>query len=288
MSSSPSRILPPALAARARAFVAETLEPVVPRPSATVVLLRDADRGLEAYLLRRRTSMAFAGGMYAFPGGSVDPRDADHAVRWAGPTPKDWAERFGTDEAAARAKVCAAVRETFEESGVLLAGPTPDSVVPDTTGTDWEADRAALVRHDLAFSDFLNRRGLVLRSDLLGAWGHWITPRFEERRFDTWFFVAALPAGQRTRDVSDEADRVAWMSPAVAVERATRGELAMLPPTWVTLEEIARHESVREVLAAATQRQINSVMPGWIDNGDRVEVLLPSDPQFPGDDPGDR
>ena len=88
--------------------------------------------------------MAFAAGMCVFPGGGVDPRDFDHAVAWAGPSPAAWAEKLGTDEAMARALVCAAVRETFEESGVLLAGTSPTSVVADTTGDDWEADRLAL------------------------------------------------------------------------------------------------------------------------------------------------
>ena len=104
--------------------------------------------------------------------------------------------------------MCAAVRETFEESGVLLAGPSPTSVVADTTGDDWEADRVALEGRSLSFTDFLERRGLVLRTDLLGAWAAWLTPVFEPRRYRTWFFVAALPAGQRTRDVSTESSSV--------------------------------------------------------------------------------
>ena len=97
--------------------------------------------GLEVYLLRRHVDMAFAAGMCVFPGGGVDPRDFDAEIGWVGPTPAEWAALLGTDEAFARALVCAAVRETFEESGVLLAGPTEDSVVEDTTGEDWEEDR---------------------------------------------------------------------------------------------------------------------------------------------------
>ena len=88
-----------------------------------MVLLREGHVGPEVYLLRRQTSMAFAGGMCVFPGGGVDPRDHDASVAWAGPSPAEWAERLACDESLARALVCAAVRETFEESGVLLAGP---------------------------------------------------------------------------------------------------------------------------------------------------------------------
>ncbi len=158
---------------------------------------RSVPAGPEVYLLRRHLEMAFAAGMYAFPGGSVDPRDFDTAIAWAGPTPAEWARRLDCDPAEARALVCAAMRETFEESGVLLAGTTAEAVVPDTTADDWEQDRAALVERRLSFTDFLQRRRLVLRTDLLAAWAHWITPEFEPRRYDTRFFLALMPTGQR-------------------------------------------------------------------------------------------
>src|SRR3954470_10812961 len=117
--------VPAAWPERIRALARGELEPVVPRRAATVLLLRDpADRGQPpaVHMLRRRTSMAFAAGAYAFPGGGVDPRD-ERPVRWAGPSLAEWALRLGVDTTGAQAVVCAAVRETFEESGVLLAGP---------------------------------------------------------------------------------------------------------------------------------------------------------------------
>ena len=123
----PTRRLPDDLAEHARAFTDGTREPVDARHASTVVLLRDGDGqpgGLEVYLLRRHVDMAFAAGMCVFPGGGVDKRDFDADIGWVGPTPAEWAALLGTDEAFARALVCAAVRETFEESGVLLAGPT--------------------------------------------------------------------------------------------------------------------------------------------------------------------
>ena len=286
--------VPPALVERARRLAAGQLVPVTPLHASTVVLLREhgagpyadgdpdpvepadpagtADPegpagpvgqvGLEAYVLRRRTTMAFAPGMYAFPGGSVDARDLEAAPAWSGPAPGEWADRLGfTDERLARASVCAAVRETFEESGVLLAGPTSDSVVDDTTGEDWEADRTALLGRALPFGELLRRRGLVLRSDLLAAWDHWITPRAEERRFDTRFFVAALPPGQRTRDVSTESDRVAWIAPSEALAAIGRGEMTMLPPTYHTLAALADLPTVNDALTAAEGRRITPVMP---------------------------
>lgn len=274
------------LAERARAIARGEAAPVPLRAAATVVLLRDRPAGIEAYLLRRQTSMAFAAGMHVFPGGGVDPRDADSATGWSGPPAREWAARLGCDPPTARASVAAAVRETFEEAAVLLAGPDGGDVVADTTGADWEADRRALLDRSLALTDLLERRGLVLRSDLLAAWGHWVTPRFEERRYDTHFYVAALPAGQRTRHVSDEADRVRWVRPAQALAEADVGWLAMLPPTRITLEELTAYGSVAEVLAAAPAGEVTTWVPGWVDDGDAVRMLLPGEPGYPGDDPG--
>ena len=288
--SAPSRRLPAALAERARAFSAAPGTPVPARPAATVVLLRDREAGGEADLLRRRLTMAFAAGMYAFPGGKVDPRDAQASPAWAGPSAEQWGRRLGVAAETAQAAVCAAVRETFEEAGVLLAGAGPASVVGDTSGPDWESDRRALLGGGVALAELLSRRGLVLRTDLLGAWSRWVTPRFESRRYDTWFFVAALPEAQQARDVSGEADAVAWLRPADAVAAAGNGAAAMLPPTWVTLEALAADGSAAGVLAAAAARTalapITPCTPGWVIEGDDVSTLLPGDEGYPGDDPG--
>jgi hypothetical protein len=175
------------------------------------------------------------------------------------------------------------VRETFEESGVLLAGEGPDAIVADTTADDWEADRQSLVDRSLSFAEMLERRRLVLRADLLRPWAHWITPEFEPKRFDTRFFVAAMPPGQRTRDVGGEADRVAWVRPADALAAAERGEMGMLPPTAFTLSEIASYDDVAAVLAAGTQRDIRPVLPKLVlTDDDEARLLLPHDEGYPG------
>ncbi len=273
--------LPPHLAQRARAALGGAgATPTTPKDAATVVLLRDTDAGPEAYLLRRVSSMAFAAGMYVFPGGVVDPRDADAAVPWAGPPPQEWAPRLSADPSLTGALVCAAVRETFEESGVLLAGPDAASVVGDTTRADWEDDRQALIDRRLALSELLARRGLLLRADLVRPWAHWITPDFEQRRYDTRFFVAALPPGQRTREVGGEADRVTWLRPADAVRAFRAGQLALLPPTLATLEELAVHATATDALAAASQRDILPVRPRPVVTDEDVVLLLPGDPGY--------
>ncbi len=278
--------LPEALVAQARSYAEGAATPAEPRDAATVVLLRPgaagASAGPEIYLLRRQTSMAFAGGMCVFPGGGVDPRDyADELVErglWAGPSPAEWADRLGVDEPKARALVCAAVRETFEESGVLLAGAGADEVVADTTGEDWEADRVALESRELSMTAFLERRSLVLRTDLLGPWSGWLTPVFEPRRYRTWFFVARLPEGQVTRDVSTESSSVTWTAAMDAVDQVERREILMMPPTWLTCLDVGQHADPDTVLAEAHGRHVEIFTPEVVPDGD--EFILSTPPHY--------
>jgi 8-oxo-dGTP pyrophosphatase MutT (NUDIX family) len=224
--------------------------------------------------------MAFAGGMCVFPGGGVDPRDFDRSVGWSGPAPEDWADQLLTSPEMASALVCAAVRETFEESGVLLAGPSASEVVADTTGDDWERDRRALEAKDLSFTAFLDARGLVLRSDLLGAWSAWCTPEFEPRRFRTWFFVAALPSGQLTRDVSSESSSVLWKPALDACDAVDAGEIGMMPPTYVTCLEVGQHADPDAVLGAAVGRDLTMFTPD-VEGGDDAATMSVPDRVVP-------
>jgi 8-oxo-dGTP pyrophosphatase MutT (NUDIX family) len=267
--------VPERLVEVAREYADGRREPAEPRDAATVILLRTSGHGPEIYYLRRQVSMEFAGGMCVYPGGGVDPRDFDADVAWAGPEPAEWAARLGCGEEMARALVCAAVRETFEESGVLLAGPHGDEVVADTTGEDWEADRVALESRELAMTDFLTRRGLVLRTDLLGVWGAWLTPVFEPKRYRTWFFVALLPEGQRTRDVSTESSEVTWLSAADALAMAEGDEMLMLPPTYLTTLEIAQYAEPKVVLDVAHGRTVEMFTPGIEAAGDGWTLSVP-------------
>ncbi len=245
-----------------------------------MALLRDGRRGVEVYLLTRAAAMAFAGGMTAFPGGAVDPADtvtaAGPSIGWVGPTPAAWAGRLSTDEPTATALVCAAVRETFEECGVLLAGRSTTSVV-DVSGPEWRAARAAVERHDLSLAGLVHREGLVLRTDLLRAWAQWVTPEQEPRRYDARFFVAALPAGQQTDTPTREAADAAWLRPEDAVAQARAGDRGLLPPTWVTLTELSGYDRVDDVIAAAERRTVTPVRPVAQDGA----VLLPDGTRMP-------
>jgi 8-oxo-dGTP pyrophosphatase MutT (NUDIX family) len=254
------------------------VSPAEPRQAATVLLLRDGDEGLEVYLLRRTRGMPFAGGMTAYPGGSVDPRDADADIAWAGPSPAEWAAAFGCDERVARELVCAAVRETFEEAGVLLAGPVADGeagIVADVSGDDWEQQRQALLSRELSLSELLAGRGLALRSDLLRPFAHWITPPVEPRRYDTKFFAAALPAGQEARHVSTEADDVSWLTPSAALAELRAGVRPMMPPTIHTLGQLEPFADVAAALAGSPPEPMQPISPTFADEPDGRWAVLP-------------
>jgi 8-oxo-dGTP pyrophosphatase MutT (NUDIX family) len=248
------------------------------RDAATVVLIRDAsdgDRGtgLEVYLLQRASTMAAFAGLTVFPGGSVDPADvAEVDLPWHGPAPSAWADVLAAGPALARGLVCAAVRETFEESGVLLAGPSGDELVDDTSTPEWEQARCALESRELSLSRLLTDRRLVLRADLLKPWAHWITPTSEPRRFDTRFFMATMPPGQQTRDIAREADHVAWVRPGDALADADR---RMVPPTRVTLEELERFADIRE--ATSEPRTIRPILPRLVRKSDGTTEFALSD-----------
>ncbi|MGP7998300.1 MAG: NUDIX hydrolase [Streptosporangiaceae bacterium] len=252
-----------------------------PRDAASVLLLRAAPDGpgIEVYMLRRARSMAFAPGASAFPGGSVDPRDAEDEVAWAGPDAGAWGQLLDAPPGLARALVCAAVRETFEESGVLLAGPAADTLVADTSEADWEADRTALLDRSLSLAQLLGRRGLVLRSDLLHPWARWITPMTEARRYDTRFFAAALPPGQRTRDVGGEAEQVAWTRPAAAIQAARTRELFLLPPTATCLAGLAGYPDVPTALGAG--HSMRPVTPAVVQVDGAFWLTVPEDVRYP-------
>ncbi|KAB7746549.1 NUDIX hydrolase [Nostocoides sp. F2B08] len=266
------------------------LEPAAVALASTVMLVRADARGgessaLEVFLQRRVASMEFAPSMLVFPGGRVDPRDARTDVRWAGRSPRQWAEILGVGEDEARELVTAAVRELFEECGVLLAGPDEHSVVADVSSAVWHERRMALTRHEISLAEVLSDEDLVLRSDLLAYRAHWVTPVFEPRRYDTRFFAAAVPEGQVPDAQTSEADHADWADPAATVAALDRGEVMMLPPTRVALEDLAVAGSVTEVVTDAAD--VIRVMPELVPLPDGLVLRTPL-PAPSGEPTGDR
>lgn len=240
-------------------------EPSTPRPSATVILLRDGERGPEAYLQKRQSSMVF-GGRPVFPGGKVDAADSAEIDAWHGPSPEEWAQRLGVSADEARGLLVAAARETFEESGYLLATAADGGELTALNTDEWRADREAVDAREMSFADLLRKHGLVLRTDWLTPWSVWVTPEVEPRRFHTWFFLAACPVGQEVLGVSAESTVDGWITPEDAVRKSVAGELQLMPPQLCTFVELYGHTGVREVLAG--NRDVLEVRPFVVENSD--------------------
>lgn len=238
------------------------------RDASTVMVLRDTDRGPEVFAARRVEGMAFAGGMTVFPGGGVDAADDDPDVAWSGPDPRWWADRLDCDVPRARRLVCAAARETFEECGVLLADHLDGAPVSDAGR--YHASRARLEGHDLAFSEFLSRESLTLAAGRLRPFDHWITPALEPRRYDTRFFLAALPEGQEPDDLTTEVDLTMWARPVELLDDFRAGRSMLLPPTWAQLRHLAEFPDVTTALSA--ERRITPIEPVIVEHrsGPRV------------------
>jgi 8-oxo-dGTP pyrophosphatase MutT (NUDIX family) len=244
----------------------DPLVPLTPRPAATVMLVRDTADGIAVFLMRRHAAMEFAAGVMVFPGGGVDDRDRNAEIAWTGPPPSWWAQRFGIETDLAEALLCAAARETFEECGVLFAGPAddPGGIVGDASV--YRESRLALADRTLSFADFLRRENLVLRADLLRPWANWVTPEAERtRRYDTYFFVGALPQGQRADGDNTESDRAEWTTAQAAIDDFEAGRSFLLPPTWTQLDSL-NGRTVASVLAV--ERQIVTVQPHLEIDGD--------------------
>jgi 8-oxo-dGTP pyrophosphatase MutT (NUDIX family) len=275
-------------AERAVHILSGTTSAPEPKDAATVILMR-ADTSV--FLLQRSAGMAFAPGAQVFPGGRVDPADSDPDVPWSGPSAEELGEILGVDAPRARALVCAAVRETFEECGVLLASgsPLPSRYSRDFRGygnenhgslpqIDADGDRAALAAHEVSLAELLRRRGLVLRADLLTPWARWVTPVIEARRYDTFFFVAALPEGAAAGG-SAEADAVGWFTPGAALDAARAGDAWLLPPTAVCMGELAGAGDVRSILRQ--RRSIRPVCPAVTEADGQFWLVIPDEVEYP-------
>lgn len=191
--------------------------PLKARPASSVVLLRDSPVGTETYLSYRRGRSPL--GVVGFPGGSIDESDDDDLL-WFGPSPSVWAKTLGVeDHREARRHVLCAVRELFEETGVLLAGPDASSLVEGTQAKEWMRAREAINEGECRFADVLGRRGLGVRTDLIKPVSHWLTPDFAHRRFDTHYFAAAQPVTQEPSILESKGIWGRWCWAAGEVDR---------------------------------------------------------------------
>lgn len=234
--------------------------PVPVREAATVALVRDArvGGGLEVFLQHRVATMQFAAEMSVFPGGGVEPRDYGGTRPWRGPDPRWWAEAFGIGEERAAAAVRGVVRELFEETGVLLAEPDPAATGRAGPGDrPGPRERRVLDAGEGDLDSLLAAHRLILSAHLLRPWDRWTTPPGPPRRYDTLFFVAAVPPGAEPDGGTSEARAAGWMRADDAATAGTLGRLGMLRPTLDVLADLAAATDVAELLATA-----RSIAPG--------------------------
>jgi 8-oxo-dGTP pyrophosphatase MutT (NUDIX family) len=256
---------------------------VVPAlPAATVTLVRDADGGLEVLMLQRNFQSGFMPGMYLFPGGALDPGDAAAAVasRCAGLDDDRASAAMGLPSGGL-AYWAAAIRESFEEAGVLLAYDDEERLVNPGESKHmqrFEAYRSKLNAGQNVLGDMLEREGLRLAVDRLTYFSHWITPVTAPRRYDTRFFVAHAPEGQEALPDKVEAISHVWVNPARAVEQYRAGKFKMRTPTIRTLEKFAEFDAAEALIADLRgQTSIPAILPRI---GPKGERLMPGDPGY--------
>jgi 8-oxo-dGTP pyrophosphatase MutT (NUDIX family) len=230
--------------------------PIAPaRPAATVLLVRDGAGGVEVLMVRRHAKSGFAAGALVFPGGKVDAGDAALA-------------RFGRAADLLPYRV-AAIRETWEEAGILLAGRPGEEGLLDHDGVRRLRDAYPDPTTDMA--TILERESLGLATDRLERFAHWITPEAEPRRFDTQFFIAATPAGQQAAHDGRETLECSWLSPQDAVAEADAGRALVMFPTRLNLMKLARSRSAADALALARREPVVTVQPVMtVESGERV------------------
>lgn len=260
---------------------------MIPRDAATVMLVRDevGGGGLEVFMMRRNLNSDFVGGAYVFPGGAVDDHDrhANLEPICIGRTDAQASELLGIDSGGLAFWV-AAIRETFEEAGVLLAYDADGRVV-DWTDPVVEArfaeHRRAVDSGERRLVEVCAEEGLHLAVDAMHYFSHWITPEGPPRRYDTRFFVARAPEGHTYLHDDGETIASCWMHPQDALDQHARGDFEMIFPTIRNLEAIARFDAADDLLAAAQKiESVPTILPRVVNDGNGMRILLPGDPGY--------
>jgi 8-oxo-dGTP pyrophosphatase MutT (NUDIX family) len=247
---------------------------VPPKDAATLVLVRDAGAGVDVFCVERNKRSRFVGGAIVFPGGKLDPADADDAWTALVTPPRAFRDGFATDERQLRALAVAAARETLEEAAILhVAGTEVDDATLRTLQGELAAEPTALAR-------FLTARGARLDLAALHPFARWVTPEAEARRYDTRFFVAVAPRGQSGAHDEHETMASFWAAPAEVLRRFEAGDVQLVPPTHRSLELLATCADTASVLALAEAASLAPIMPRLVPSADgALALVLPGDPE---------
>ena len=248
--------------------MSETKKPPVPLASATILLLRDGEHGLEVFMVKRHHQIDFASGALVFPGGKVDDHDRDPALR----NHSDGAQNL--DDLRLSLAACA-IREGFEESGILLARkPGTANYIDAAAATALGPWRPKLNASEAGLVEFLTRENLRLATDALVPFAHWVTPVFMPKRFDTYFYVAEAPTGQLGRhDGSESVDSV-WVNPLEAIEDK---RWTIIFPTKMNLIKLGKAKTAAEAIATARATPVVTVEPKAVKRDDGQFLTIPEE-----------
>jgi len=254
---------------------------IQPQPAATVTLVRDAPRGLEVLMLQRSHSLKFMPGVYVFPGGALDAADSSPEMQamCAGLEDEAASRALGVERGGIAYWV-AAIREAFEEAGILLAYDASGNMVSlhGDAAERYRAHRSSLDERRGDFGAIVRDEGLRLAVDRLTYFGHWITPVSAPRRYDTRFFLAVAPERQEARHDNYETIAHVWMRPQEALDLCARETLNMRFPTIKTLEQFTRCATAAELVAVlSSTRVVRPLLPRMTRDG---RTLLPNDPGY--------
>lgn len=248
------------------------------RDASTVIVLREAEGALETFMLCRHGQSGFMGGAHVFPGGKVDPDD--NGSTWKeriDGSPSGLAGLLGeAEQKSAHGLWVAGVRETFEEAGILLANTA--------SGVDLGIARQRL-EAGASFEEIAIELDMTIQTEALTPYARWITPKMESRRFDTRFFIAVLPEGQRASHDGTETTSATWFQPSDAIDGMRTGQIKLAPPTVRTLDWLANFDSAASVIADAASRTPPLVRPRIVTGDAGWFLALPGDPKHPEDEP---
>lgn len=245
-----------------------------PRPAATLLLLREAPAGLEVFMVVRHHAIEFMSGALVFPGGKVDPQDSALAI-------SDLCDGLdGLDPFDAAGRI-AAIREAYEEAGVLLARDNNGALVSGDRLAAYGAERARIAQGNLPFAEFLRNAGFRLAADLLAPYARWIGPKEAPKRFDTLFYVAAAPVGQLAAHDGGESVDSVWINPARAVEEGDARRRVIVFPTRCNLEWLAQYSTIEQAMAAARASQVYPIHPFVEERNGEKMLCIREDAGYP-------
>ena len=253
------------------------MEQISARPASTIVIIREQSELLEILMLRRGSDAAAAAGAYVFPGGGVDVADSEVVARnlVSGLDGASAARRLDLDQGALD-YYCAALRELFEEAGILIA-VDPEGRAPSGSAERLAAWREELRTRRVGWADLLEREGLRLALGEMHYVAHWVTPVTRARRFDTRFFLAMAPAGQVARVDGFEVTAHVWITASEALQRVEEAQWTMLVPTVHTLRALAPLRSPEEIARHVAALRVTRTQPREIERDGRVVVVIPGE-----------